>query len=189
MLKQMRGWRPGGTAFPRPPAHPGQTTMTFAMALGVVVLVAVLLQQTPILPPWRSQMPPMQTGTVTVGDVPVTVDLALTPADKTRGLGYRAGLAAGTGMLFVNDDSSIRTFWMKGMRFCLDIIWIEDGHVVGAAESVCPAAPGTPDAEQPRYSSEVPVRYVLEVPAGWLAANDLGAGSPVTISLPDSATA
>ena len=188
MLKQMRGQRPGGAAFPLPRSHPGQTTITLAMALGAVALVAVLLQQTPIQPPWRSPMPPMQTGTVTVGDVPVTADLAITPAEKARGLGYRAGLAAGTGMLFVNDDSSIRTFWMKGMRFCLDIIWIDDGQVVGAAESVCPVAPGTPDAEQPRYSSGVPVRYVLEVPAGWLAANGLGAGSPVTIALPERAT-
>lgn len=187
-MYRMRRERTARTMVPRLGSHQGQATLTLALALGAVALVAVLLQQTPIQPPWRSQMPPTETGTVTVGGVPVTVDLALTPAQQARGLGYRAGLAPGTGMLFVNDDASIRTFWMKGMRFCLDIIWIEDGEVTGAAESVCPVAPGTPDAEQPRYSSEVPVQYVLEVPAGWLAANGLGAGSPVTISLPESAT-
>lgn len=169
--------------------RPGQVTMTLALALGVVALIAVLLQQGPIRPPWRSQVPPLATGTVTVGDVPVTVELAVAPAEQARGLGYRAGLEPGTGMLFVNDESSIRTFWMKGMRFCIDIVWIEGGQVVGAAESVCPAPPGTADAEQPRYRSPVPVRYVLEVPAGWLDANGLGVGSPVTISLPEGAAA
>jgi uncharacterized membrane protein (UPF0127 family) len=70
------------------------------------------------------------------------------------------------------------------MRFCLDIVWIEGGEVVGAAENACPE-PGTSDADLTRYSSGVPVQYVLEVPAGWMAIHDLGPGTPVQITLPD----
>jgi uncharacterized membrane protein (UPF0127 family) len=84
-------------------------------------------------------------------------------------------------MLFVFPDAAPRTFWMKGMRFCLDIVWIEDGEIVGAAESVCPDPEGTADAERERFASGEPVTYVLEVPAGWLAENGYGEGTEVRI--------
>ena len=111
--------------------------------------------------------------------MPLTVELAYQPAETSRGLGYRAGLAPGTGMLFLFTEPAPRSFWMKGMQFCIDIIWIENGAIQGAAESVCPEPPGTADADLTSYVSPVPVSYVLEVPAGWLDANGLGAGAPV----------
>src|SRR5215212_10690144 len=122
---------------------------------------------------------PLPTADITVGGVPLTVELASQPADRGLGLGYREGLAAGTGMLFVFDAPAPRSFWMRGMQFCIDIIWIENGVIQGAAESVCPEPPGTADADLPSYTSPIPVTYVLEVPAGWLDAYGLGAGTPV----------
>jgi uncharacterized membrane protein (UPF0127 family) len=122
---------------------------------------------------------PLPAAEITVGGVPLTVDLASQPADRALGLGYREGLSAGTGMLFVFDAPAPRSFWMRGMQFCIDIIWIENGVIQGAAESVCPEPPGTADADLPSYVSPVPVTYVLEVPAGWLAAHGLGSGTPV----------
>jgi len=122
---------------------------------------------------------PLPTAEITVGGVPLTVELAYQPADTAFGLGYRQGLAAGTGMLFLFEGPAPRSFWMRGMQFCIDIIWIENGVIQGAAESVCPAPPGTADADLPSYHSPVPATYVLEVPAGWLDAYGLGAGTPV----------
>jgi uncharacterized membrane protein (UPF0127 family) len=125
------------------------------------------------------QIAPLQTADITVGGVPVTVELAYQPADTSRGLGYRDELAPGTGMLFLFAEPAPRSFWMKGMQFCIDIIWIENGTIQGAAESVCPEPPGTADADLTSYVSPVPVTYVLEVPSRWLDANGLGAGAPV----------
>jgi uncharacterized protein len=122
---------------------------------------------------------PLQTAEITVGGVPLTVELAYLPADTSLGLGYRDGLAPGTGMLFLFDGPAPRSFWMRGMQFCIDIIWIEHGVIQGAAESVCPEPPGTVNADLTSYRSPVPVTYVLEVPAGWLDAYGLGAGTPV----------
>ena len=127
----------------------------------------------------RHQVAPLQTADITVGGVPLTVELAYQPADTSRGLGYRAGLAPGTGMLFLFAEPAPRSFWMKGMQFCIDIIWIENGAIQGAAESVCPDPAGTADADLTSYVSPVPVTYVLEVPAGWLDTNGLGVGAPV----------
>ena len=122
---------------------------------------------------------PVQTAEITVGGVPLIVELAYLPADTSLGLGYREGLAPGTGMLFLFEGPGPRTFWMRGMQFCIDIIWIENGVIQGAAESVCPEPAGTVDADLTPYVSPVPVTYVLEVPAGWLDAYGLGVGTPV----------
>jgi uncharacterized membrane protein (UPF0127 family) len=152
------------------------TSLLLAVMLMLGTVGGTLAQ---VAPPWRHQVAPLQTTEITVGGVPLTVELAVEPADKSRGLGYRDGLEPGTGMLFIFDSASPRSFWMKGMRFCLDIIWIENGAIQGAAESVCPDPAGTEDADRPSYVSPVPVSYVLEVPAGWLDANGFGEGTPV----------
>lgn len=132
-----------------------------------------------IAPPWRHQVTPLQTSEILVGGVPLTVELAYQPADLQRGLGYRDGLAPGTGMLFLFEQASPRSFWMKGMRFCLDIIWIEGGVIQGAAENVCPDAADIEDSDRPTQKSPVPVSYVLEVPAGWMAENGITTGTSV----------
>ena len=124
------------------------------------------------------------TGTVEVGQTHIVVELADTPALQARGLGYRDELAPDTGMLFVFSDRSTQTFWMRGMRFCLDIIWIDGNVVTGAAEKVCPE-PGVEVADLQRYSSEVPVDMVLEVPAGWMEINGMGVGTVLKITLPE----
>lgn len=157
----------------------GHAAITPAVvAAGLVTLVALVI----VRPPWQSQGPELTTRTMTVGGVSLTVEVADEPDESTRGLGYRTDLAAGTGMLFPTDPPRVQSFWMKGMRFCLDIVWIANDVVVGAAESICPAPPGSPDEEIPSTLSPEPVDFVLEVPAGWMATNDLGVGSPVSLA-------
>ncbi|MFT4041430.1 MAG: DUF192 domain-containing protein [Thermomicrobiales bacterium] len=152
------------------------TTFLLATVMFLTTFGTSLAQ---IAPPWRHQVAPLQTSEILVGGVPLTVELAYQPADLQRGLGYRDGLAPGTGMLFLFEQPAPRSFWMKGMRFCLDIIWIQDGVIQGAAENVCPDDPDIADTERPTQKSPVDVAYVLEVPAGWLAEHGLGAGTPV----------
>jgi len=155
------------------------------LILVVVVGAAPAASQDSAPPPWRTPFPEArQTANITVGDTPLSVDLALAQHEQSLGLGYRNGLAPGSGMLFVFPSAEPHTFWMKGMRFCLDIVWIEAGKITGAAESVCPDPPGTPDIDRERFSSGEPVSYVLEVPSGWLAANGYGEGTEVRIPEP-----
>lgn len=151
-----------------------------ALAVGVTVVAGA---QSQAIPPWRQTLsePPEETH-IRVGETELEVELAVTSEETTLGLGYRNGLAPGTGMLFVGDDAQSRSFWMKGMRFCLDIVWIEDGALVGAAERVCPDPPGTADADRASYVSPEPVTHVLEVPAGWLDEHGYGPGTPVDLS-------
>jgi uncharacterized membrane protein (UPF0127 family) len=121
-----------------------------------------------------------ETATITVGEDELTVEIADDGSLRSRGLSYRDGLEPGTGMLFIYPDEGERSFWMRGMRFCLDIVWIADGEIVGAAENACPE-PGVPEANLSRFLSPEPVQFVLEVPAGWLDERGYGAGTPVDL--------
>lgn len=159
--------------------------VAIGMTIGIlVVIVAVPVAAAPVLPPWRIELPwTSRTATVTIGETTLDAEIADTGELRGRGLGFRDGLKPGHGMIFIFDDASPRSFWMKGMRFCLDIIWIERGQIVGAAENACPE-PGTPDVDLERYRSPEPVSYVLEMPANWLAEHGYGVGTPFTIQIP-----
>ena len=161
-----------------------RTLPLLLVALAMCVIGApVASAQFSRVPPWRATLPsPPTEARITVGQSPLTVQFAVTAAQQSLGLGYRNGLAPNTGMLFVFGAPQIQTFWMKGMRFCLDIVWVSSTRVVGAAQSVCPDPAGIADADRPVQTSPAPVQYVLEVPAGWLKQHGYGAGTPVNLS-------
>ncbi|CAN5668429.1 hypothetical protein BH23CHL3_BH23CHL3_06140 [soil metagenome] len=156
-----------------------QISLISAMLVLVVLPVASTSAQSV---PWREELQPVREETaIMVGDDVLTVELSVTISQQTLGLGYRNGLEEGTGMVFTVDPAAPQSFWMKGMRFCIDIVWIDGDEIIGAAESVCPDPDGTADADRPTYPSGDPVTHVLEVPAGWLAERGYGAGTPVEI--------
>jgi uncharacterized membrane protein (UPF0127 family) len=55
-----------------------------------------------------------------------------------QGLAWRKKLPAERGMLFAMPSESSQRFWMKGMQFSIDIIWIKGGRVVGCEERISP---------------------------------------------------
>jgi len=102
------------------------------------------------------------------------VELADTAAARSVGLGGRDVLAPDAGMLFDLGTTRVPTFSMRGMRFPLDMIWIDaDKRIV----AVTPDVPVQP-ADEPRrtYSPPRAVRYVLELNAGAAARLGLGPG-------------
>jgi uncharacterized membrane protein (UPF0127 family) len=111
---------------------------------------------------------------VRVGPAEVNVEIADSETERERGLAGRDELAEDRGMLFVYSDRAVRTFWMKGMRFPLDIIWIDRGRIAGIERNV-PVPQGT----TPTYSSPTPADRVLEVRAGWAARQRVERGDPV----------
>ncbi|GAJ00849.1 unnamed protein product, partial [marine sediment metagenome] len=69
------------------------------------------------------------------------------------------------GMLFIFRDKVLTPFWMKGVTFPLDIIWIADGRIVGIVERAEPEIGITTD-ELTLYFPPRPVDQVLEISAG-----------------------
>lgn len=107
------------------------------------------------------------------GDDPVRVrvELALTTAERTRGLMWRDHMDADAGMLFAFPDSKPRSFWMKNTPLPLDILFIgPDGVVVAVAEDTKPYSLAP-------IPSGKPAKYVLEVNAGFARKHGLSAGT------------
>jgi hypothetical protein len=98
---------------------------------------------------------------------------------QTQGLSDRSSLGENNGMLFVFSDKQVRRFWMKNMKFPLDIIWIEDNAVVKIDKNLPPAG----DKPTISYDSSIPVNFVLEVNAGWADKNKIKIGNLVKINL------
>lgn len=96
------------------------------------------------------------------------VEVVNTPQSIEQGLSGRETLET-DGMLFVFPQAAPRAFWMKDMRFAIDILWIRDGKIVGRAESASPPTLGTPLSELVRYVSPEPVDMVLETLPGKIA--------------------
>jgi len=93
----------------------------------------------------------------------VAVDVVDTPALRARGLSGRAGLAPDEGMLFLFEAPALQSFWMKDMRFPIDIVWIRDRKIVGITPDL--PVPRT-QRELPQFRSPVPCDVVLEIRAG-----------------------
>lgn len=114
----------------------------------------------------------------------IDVEVASSPAQSERGLGYRDRLAPDAGMIFDLHETRVPVFWMKGMRFWLDMVWIgEDKRVAGVTAGVPPQS-GAPDEQLRRYAAPSPVRYVLELNAGAAARLGMIDGVQLMFALP-----
>jgi uncharacterized membrane protein (UPF0127 family) len=109
----------------------------------------------------------------------VAAELALTPAQRTLGLGQRDAMDIGAGMLFVFGQPDKYTFCMCGMRFPLDFVWIgPDLRVVDVSREIQP--PDEKDGEPASIAPTQPVLYVLEINAGLLDDSGVQVGDAVT---------
>ena len=63
----------------------------------------------------------------------IPVEVADTLKKRSLGLGKRAFLKKGWGMLFVFEKRIPHSFWMKNMRFPIDIIWLDNQRIVELA--------------------------------------------------------
>ncbi len=138
----------------------------FYSALVVILLVSFALFLQKLSPKLPSQA--SFTGKV------YSLEVADTGVTRTRGLGERSALCATCGMLFVFEKPGEYPFWMKGMHFPLDIVWLLQGTVVHIERSV------PWEDQQTVYRSGAAADQVLELNA--TEAAPLAVGSSVLFS-------
>ena len=103
-----------------------------------------------------------------VGAARFIAEVADDSDERTLGLSFRDSLDADRGMWFVFDREGARSFWMREMRFSLDLNLGRRGaarrryHARGSA----PGTSGTPSSALPTYSPATPAQYVLEINGG-----------------------
>ncbi|MBI4050022.1 MAG: DUF192 domain-containing protein [Candidatus Doudnabacteria bacterium] len=119
-----------------------------------------------------------RTVNMLIGTTQLQVEVAANLAEQVRGLSGRKRLCEQCGMLFVYAKPQLMNFWMEGMRFPLDLIFIREGKVVDFARNV----PAPQSGEQPaRVESSVEADSVLEVNAGFIDRNRIKLGDPAKL--------
>lgn len=111
----------------------------------------------------------------------INVEIADSAEKRTKGLGYRESLASDSGMLFIHDKTQKYTYWMKGMKFPLDIMWVLDDKILDIIQKVPPPITGQTDETLERYASTADVNRVLEVNSGFVIAEGIQIGDKIVL--------
>jgi uncharacterized membrane protein (UPF0127 family) len=121
----------------------------------------------------------LQTGNFTqvmIGTHMLRVEVVDTEAGRAQGLSNRNEIGS-DGMLFIFQTPGVYPFWMKDMRFPIDIVWLSGGTVLGFVDSAASSSEPAP----PIYPPPGPVDRVLELPAGSARTYGIEAGSKINI--------
>ena len=163
----------------------------FAYLLALITLVIVSCTAspdapTPIPSPLAARPEGPSTGAsdrlaaVVIGGISFASELAQTRSERSRGLSNRDSLPAKTGMLFISDSSKRSSFWMKGMQFPLDFIWISiNCTVADITKNVPPPTPGTPTSKMRSYRPSSPATHAFEINGGEADLRGIQIGDPV----------
>ena len=114
--------------------------------------------------------------TLSISSQKIAVEVAKTAAAQQKGLGGRACIGQNEGMLFAFNQPGQYQFWMKDMKFPIDMIWISSSHkAVVVEEDVKPST--YPD----RFVNPVnhPAQYVLELQAHASTRLGINPGTPI----------
>ncbi len=112
---------------------------------------------------------------IKLGQQNLQVEIVNTSASISQGLSGRDEIGS-DGMLFLLPQTGMPIFWMKEMKFDLDMIWLKNNLVVDITREVPHPDPETPLKSLPVYSPKTPANMVLEVRAGQAAAWNIKIG-------------
>lgn len=103
----------------------------------------------------------------------IEAEIAATAASRAEGLMHRPSMPANRGMLFIFPEAGVQCFWMKNTRIPLSVAFLDDsGRILGVADM----RPQSLD----NHCSAGPVRFALEMNAGWFRQRGLAAGARIT---------
>jgi uncharacterized membrane protein (UPF0127 family) len=141
------------------------------VAVGALTLVVLFLRSRQAVP-----VQPIQGAVLSTDTVRIPVSIADTSASREQGLSNTLSLPEEKGMLFIFEHDDAYGFWMKDMRYPLDMVWIDSAmKIAGITANVS-------DKSYPQiFYAPQPVRYVLEVNAGYAAAHSLAVGQQFTL--------
>lgn len=106
------------------------------------------------------------------------IDIADSSSEREQGLSGHAPIDDEYGMLFVFPTKGEYAFWMKDMRFAIDIVWLaDDGTILGVTKNL------TPETYPETFGPPTAVRYALEVAAGKVERAGWEAGTKLSLPL------
>lgn len=183
--------KPLGLAWSGPGPEPGVNVVSGAIVVGQFILreqspwqallgidsgSTVIAENVPAPGPTEAQLLPVG-AILSVGQQEIELEVATTPLERETGLMFRKDLPRNRGMIFNFDTQQPITMWMRDTFIPLDIIFVNNGKIVGIDASVPPCE----EDPCPTYPSPSPVDSVIELAAGRAAELGLETGSILTI--------
>lgn len=172
------------------------TIIAIVVAAAVGIIAGAILYVTPltrtISEHENPQQEPVVNGTgpssngyrqtvITVNGLELAADIAETNDQRTLGLAVKDTLNENEAMLFVFSTERAHSFWMKNMKFPIDIIWLDaDKEVVHIENSLVPCLP---DSSCQTYEPNADSLYVLETVAGFAQKYNVTEGTLVGFDL------
>tara|TARA_B100000315_G_C14397926_1_gene505091 strand:+ start:63 stop:512 length:450 start_codon:yes stop_codon:yes gene_type:complete len=101
-------------------------------------------------------------GKVTINNKTFKVELLKEGWELQKGLSGREKLSKNKGILFIFPKADKHSFWMKEMKFSIDILWIDNDKIIDIKEKL--AIPITHNLK--RYTPSSTAKYVLEINSG-----------------------
>ncbi|MFT4831277.1 MAG: uncharacterized membrane protein (UPF0127 family) [Psychroserpens sp.] len=159
--------------------------MTFITRLFTFLLVGMLLLQTSCKEETKNvlEIAPItftKEGELSVfkkaGDsliISMAIEIAESDYETATGLMYRKSMEEKQGMLFIFPDVAMHSFYMKNTEIPLDLIFIDDKLKIASFQKE--ARP----FDETGLSSQVPIKYVLEINAGLVDQWGLAIGDRV----------
>ena len=118
---------------------------------------------------------------ILIGNQNIKAIIADDDCKLTLGLSGNNGLKDDQGMFFIFDKEGNYGFWMKDMKFSLDMIWINSSfEVVGIEKNVSPDTYNASDKKKSEiFGESYSARYVFELPAGFSDKNNVKIGDKI----------
>lgn len=109
---------------------------------------------------------------VTIGKQTLKLQVANTSQEQIAGLSGKKCIQNNQGMLFIFDKPAYYPFWMKDMRFPIDILWLsQNKQVIYMQKNVAP------NSYPKSFTNTSPALYVVELKAGQADSLDIKTGS------------
>ena len=94
----------------------------------------------------------------------IRTEVVSSDQEQEKGLSGRECIGPNHGMLFIFSEPGRYNFWMKDMKFPIDILWLDsEKKVIEVTADI------SPDSYPQTFTSANPASYVLEVKAGQAA--------------------
>jgi uncharacterized membrane protein (UPF0127 family) len=110
-----------------------------------------------------------------------TAELAVNDEERAQGLMFREKIDEDQAMLFLFEEEDIHSFWMKNMRFAIDILWLDGEKRIVHIEKRVPPCLKDPC---PSYAPAAAASFVLEVQAGFVEKHGLRLYDRIEFVLP-----
>lgn len=120
-------------------------------------------------------------ATAAFGDEKIKLSVAKTTKEHEIGLSNRKSLKENQGMIFLFDKPDYYSFWMRNMKFPIDILFLNGNRIVTIHKNVKP--PESNNASLPLFTSDGPADKVIELPAGKSDNLDLKDGDTISLTL------